>query len=412
MLILTLRNGLKFRTLEKDNKVRAEIIESYNEVPTHVTIRNWTLKVGYYELTRPKEKADDWIILLDHSIQFGPEKIFVVLGIREKNFLKLKRPLQYSDLDTLYEEPMKKSNGDLIFSRVEKLQKKLGNIKYAVGDYGSDLKKGLLLIGIIHIHDLSHSISNEIEKIYKSNETYHSFKKQLSLMRSKLSQTNIAAISPPKRRKKSEYQSFDKIVKWADSSLGLLKKLNSSEKNKKLKELKKRLGKELSKNILDKIRENLAWITDYQELINELTEINRAVKLIEKHIKHSGLSTVTLCKSTILLDELTTKTGILFKNNLKAKLKSQYDLLSKTDTILCSSDILESTFGKYKNRVSGNLMASVTVLILMIAAYSSNLTESDIKESMENVKISDIKEWEKNKIGISTHKLRNILLSG
>ena len=145
--------------------------------------------------------------------------------------------------------------------------------------------------------------------------------------------------------------------------------------------------------------------------MSSVTQINRVIKQIEKHVKHGGLSDVTLHKSTILLDELSTETGIIFKNNLKIKLKNQFDLLSKIDVILCSSDILESTFGQYKNRVSGNLMASVTVLILMIAAYSSNLTVTDIKESMENVKISDIKKWENDKIGTSTHKLRNILLT-
>ena len=64
-------------------------------------MRNWTLKIGYYELFHQKEKADDWIILLDHSIQFGQEKIFTVLGIRQKDFLELKRPLQYTDIKTL-----------------------------------------------------------------------------------------------------------------------------------------------------------------------------------------------------------------------------------------------------------------------------------------------------------------------
>ena len=76
MLTITIRGSVKFRTLEKDSKIREEINEVNNQSPSHVTIRNWTLKIGYYELTHQKEKADDWIILLDHSIQFGQEKIF------------------------------------------------------------------------------------------------------------------------------------------------------------------------------------------------------------------------------------------------------------------------------------------------------------------------------------------------
>ena len=88
MLNLTLRNGLKFRALENDNKVRAEIIEEYNEVPSHVTIRNCTLKIGYYELMRPKEIANDWIILLDHSISIWTRKNFCSSRYKRKRLFK------------------------------------------------------------------------------------------------------------------------------------------------------------------------------------------------------------------------------------------------------------------------------------------------------------------------------------
>ena len=283
LLTVTLRGGAKFRTLEKDGKIRNEILPDYTESPSHVTIRNWVLKVGYYELTRPKEKANDWIILLDHSIQFGQEKIFTVLGIREKNYLKLKRPLQYTDLVPLSEIPMKTSTGVLVKSEIKRLEKELGNIIYAVGDYGSDLKKGLRLLNIAHIQDLSHLISNEIKKIFDKNKQYEGLKKEMSLMRSKFSQTDIAAVVPPKQRKKSEYQSFDTIVNWAEKVLNLLD--NTLNNQDKIKELKKGFNK----TTLARIKKELIWIKNYKGLIAELNEINNVKKEIEKDMKHNGL---------------------------------------------------------------------------------------------------------------------------
>ncbi len=406
ILFITLQSSLKFRTLEKENKIRAEIIEEYNECPSHVTIRNWTLKIGYYELMRPKDYADDWIIILDHSIQFGQEKIFVVLGIRKKDFLRLNRPLQYSDLETLHQVSMKRSNGELIYEIIKKLQEEIGITIYAVGDYGSDLKKGLRLLGVPHVHDLSHLIARTIEKIYNTDSRYNEFKKEMSLMRNKFAQTDIAPIVPPKGRKKSEYQSFDKIVKWSEKSLYLL--------DNKLKDVKKRnkLEKEFGNVIVSKIEKELSWLTNYRKLITELSEITIAVRAIEKDMKHNGLSDIALKNATVSLKELKSENGIKLGEKLLFNLKEQFNLLPNEDVILCSSDILESTFGKYKNRVSENPMASVTVLMLMIAAFTSNLTEKKIRESMENVKISDIKEWEKNIIGTSLHKQRMLLLSG
>jgi hypothetical protein len=30
--------------------------------------------IGYYKLTKPKEKAADWVWIVDHTIQLGVEK--------------------------------------------------------------------------------------------------------------------------------------------------------------------------------------------------------------------------------------------------------------------------------------------------------------------------------------------------
>ena len=53
--------------------------------PTHTTLLNWAHKIGYYQLFKEKERADDWIIIIDESIQIGKDKILMIYGIREKN---------------------------------------------------------------------------------------------------------------------------------------------------------------------------------------------------------------------------------------------------------------------------------------------------------------------------------------
>jgi hypothetical protein len=42
----------------------------------------WVLRLGLYELTRPKQQADDWVWMLDHTIQTGNGKCFLVVGVR------------------------------------------------------------------------------------------------------------------------------------------------------------------------------------------------------------------------------------------------------------------------------------------------------------------------------------------
>ncbi len=404
LLTITINGSVKFRTLEKDNKIREEINGVFNQAPSHVTIRNWTLKIGYYELTRQKEKADDWIILLDHSIQFGNEKIFVVLGIREVGFLQLNRPLQFADLNTLLIKTKSSWNGVLVSKEIKKLEATIGKIKYAVGDYGSDLRKGLALSGIDHIHDLSHLIALTVEKLYKNDDRFIEFKSKMSYVRSKFAQTDIAAVVPPKGRKKSEYQSFDKIIKWGNAVLNLIdNKLNDPKQINYLQGYFKI-------ETLDKIKKELSWISDYSELITELSEINRSIKEVEKEMKHNGLSKSSFGKCVKELKKLKSDNGKKLNKELSTKIRWQIKLLPNTDTVLFSSDILESIFGKYKNRVSENPMASITNLMLIIAAFTSDLTKESVKQGIETVKMTEIKSWSIQNVGISLFEKRKALL--
>ena len=42
----------------------------------------WLLRVGLHELSRAKEQADDWVWIIDHTIQAGASKCFLVVGVR------------------------------------------------------------------------------------------------------------------------------------------------------------------------------------------------------------------------------------------------------------------------------------------------------------------------------------------
>ena len=39
--------------------------------PAANTGESWMLRIGLYELTRPKTPADDWVWIMDHTVQIG-----------------------------------------------------------------------------------------------------------------------------------------------------------------------------------------------------------------------------------------------------------------------------------------------------------------------------------------------------
>jgi len=42
----------------------------------------WLLRFGLAQLNAPKDEADDWVWLIDHSVQIGKQKILAILAIR------------------------------------------------------------------------------------------------------------------------------------------------------------------------------------------------------------------------------------------------------------------------------------------------------------------------------------------
>lgn len=383
-----LKTSISFRALALSFCIRKETMHFKCKVPTHTTLLNWIHKLGYYQLTRPKEKSDDWVIILDESIQLGQDKVLVIFGIREKD-IDFSRPLRFQDLSILKEKVRKTWNGELIKYEIDDLRMELGNIKYAVGDYGGDLKKGLKLTNIPHVHDITHKIALFLEKMFKNNVEYLELTKKMSEMRIKYAQTNAAHIIPPKQRVKSRYQNIKTISNWC------IKTLKAIENGK------------IKGELYDKVK----WILKYKQFITDLSELNNMICNIEKIFKHNGFSKSTEKECIEKVEELKTDIGLDFKERFKEYLVATRKLLPNADKILMTSDIIESAFGKYKNYVSSNPMAGITNLILCIAAFTSSLDESEIKEALETTTINDIKKWTNEFVGKTLYQKRREILS-
>ena len=83
--------------------------------PSRFSGRFWLFRLGYYKLTRPKERADDWVWIVDHTVQLGDEKCLVILCIRLCNLPAPGDCLSHEDVEPLALFPVKQSNGEVVF---------------------------------------------------------------------------------------------------------------------------------------------------------------------------------------------------------------------------------------------------------------------------------------------------------
>jgi hypothetical protein len=340
--------------------------------------------MGVYKLSQTKEKADDWIIMIDESIEFGHDKLLVILGIRESD-IDFSRALQYHDMECLMLKASGSWKGEEISEVIEGLSLQIGTIKYAVADMGGSIKKALRLSSITHVEDVNHKLSWFIKELYKDDKDFNAYTKQLSYLRGVLGFSNLSHILPPQQRVNSRYMNLKPIFDWGMAVLGMLddEKANPSEKDK------------------------MSFIKGYESLIKETCQLVGIANKIQEILKNNGLSEKTKKECLKLFESLTDVRTLKFKAMVSGYLENTVQSVDIGISTLCSSDILESSFGKYKNYISDNISVGITDLSLCIAAFGSKLEQEEIKNAMQSIKVSCVKEWGDANIGRTQTKKRH-----
>lgn len=82
---LVLSAAASFRCASRAIETVIPSLELSLSTPSWFSGRLWLFQLGYFKLTRPKERAGDWVWIVDHTVQLGAEKCLVILGIRLSN---------------------------------------------------------------------------------------------------------------------------------------------------------------------------------------------------------------------------------------------------------------------------------------------------------------------------------------
>ena len=339
-------------------------------VPSHSSIRNWSCKHGYNRLMATQKQGGECVVFVDESIVFGSEKILLILGI-SKDKIPLNRALVHTDVDVLYVGYSNEWKSESIEVELGKIAK-YKDISYVVSDEGLNLRKAYNSCKYVHIEDCTHIFANYLKRLYGEDSTFELFKKLIGKLRQawNLSKLNSQHM-PPSMRGKMRFANIFPCIDWAKSCLDKW-------------------------DIFDKkVQENLAFLKEQRAFIDQLIDIGKIFKWVCKKLKTDGFGDKQ--KEEILEKLLEFKTGentIIFIQNIKDYLEnlSQKSKELSQEHLLCSSDIIESFFGKFKQKINPNSRSGLTEFVFTMANFSGNFTQSEIKEALENVKIKDLKQ--------------------
>lgn len=399
-----IEGNLSLRSIEKVLKISQE---HFQKTPHMSTIRKWFLRVGIYELERKKEYRNDWIFIIDTTIELGNQKALVILGISQKQFQEkienCSGSLTHQDVNILALEIMKSTRGELIEKKLDELIEKVGNPIQIVADHASDLASGIKRYQqnhqeVIYTHDVTHGMALILKHELSKTQKYQAFLKKCHQCRQELQQTELSFLSPPKPRSKCRYFNVERLVNWAikigkfswDTVLELAVNMESDVVQKK-------------------IGEKLAWLLDYEEDLKHWSLMVKMTRTVEKQLKTQGINQKSLDNFQLEVEKLEDNCLDDFQEKILNYLIKETSKINNNKTFLATSDVLESLFGKYKIFSERSPLKHISQLLLVIVLSTLNLTTSLIKEALETIRFIDVETWATEVFGLSELSKRKTL---
>lgn len=343
-------------------------------VPSHSSIRNWICKCGIHRVKMRSSTSDEYVILVDESITFGSEKILLILGVAQSK-INQERSLSHSDMEVLYVGASKEWKGEQIKTEIEKIADG-ETIKYVVSDQGTNLRKAYNLLNYSHIEDCTHVFANYLKRIYENDEDFEAFRKLIGKLRRDWNLSKVKSkYMPPTMRGKMRFANIFPCVTWARKTLGDWE------------------------NLSEEIQGSLIFLKDKSDFIQSLIEVEKVFKFVCAKLKNKGFGKVQNQEILKELSEMKAgKKSSIFIGNCEhylENLRHKSELLGQ-DYLLCSSDIIESYFGKFKTKVNPNNRSGLTEFIFTIATFGQPFSQQEAKQAMQSIKCKDLKLY-KNK---------------
>lgn len=359
--------------------------------------RWWLLRLGYYKLTRPKEQAADWVWIVDHTVQIGVEKCFVILGVRLSAVSHPVRCLRHEDVEPIALCPVRQSNGEVVYQQLEDSLERTGLPREILGDQGSDLKAGVDRFCQHHpqtsySYDIKHKTAVVLEHELAEELSWREFTHLAAQTTQRVQQTTLAFLGPPNQRTKARYMNLESLVGWGSATLRFLDRQPSEG------------SPELDPHHLE---EKLGWLKGFREPLTVWHELLQIIAATESFVRTHGLyrgAHRALQKiRTPLAQSARTKT---VSQHLLTFVAEQSFQAQHHERLLGSSEVIESVLGKFKRLEQDQAKGGFTGLVLGVGALVATTTREVVQKALETVSTKDVLDWCKQTLGHSVQAKR------
>jgi hypothetical protein len=367
--------------------------------PSHTTIQSWALKLGVGHLDGGATRRDDWIYILDATMEFGSKKCLLILGIplsRLRGMPATRLSPSHADVTVLRLEIKDKLNGTVVKDALIATASSVGCPVQVVSDHGPDIRKGIEDFCAmqprppVRLYDITHKAAAIVRRKMENDTRWKKFQGQCGKSKKLTVQTDIAHLGPPAMQTKARWLNVDRCVEWADALLA-----HGSDATKFPPGTPQ----------ADRFEKYFGWIRNYSAELAHwrgmMIVLNTAKTLVKANGFQKGCA-AEFIKEIAKVEESGRVVPADIMAEMKDFLAGQESLLSDDGIWLGCSDIIESVFGKYKSQSGRNAMKGLGKSVLGIPVFTGEKkTMETMVLGVEKVTCRAVQTWLENNIGVS-----------
>jgi hypothetical protein len=297
--------------------------------------------------------------------------------------------------------PVTQSNGEIVYQQLEEARKQTGVPREILSDQGSDLHKGIRQFCQAHpetcyVYDIKHKVAAVLKRELGAERAWQEFSSLAGQTSPRVQQTALAALAPPRQRRKARYMNVGELVAWGGR---MLKYLDED-------------GSQRQEWDPQRVEQAVGWVRQYRQELEQWRQWVEVGTLTEQFVKTHGLATGgaqplqhrlaeagTLPRTQQLCAEL-----VQFVTEEGGKAKAGERLVG-------SSEVIESIFGKWKRMEGEHARRGMTGLVLALGAMVSHTTADVLREALERVPTKTVLTWCREKLGKTVQATRRTLFA-